>query len=144
MMESTWQTLAAWFGPAWPAVWVLLKIVVLLIPLMLAVAYLTFAERKIIGYMQVRIGPNRVGPKGWLQPIADALKLLFKEVIFPTQANKGLYVIGPIMALTPALLAWVAIPYGEGMWIANMNAGVLFLLAVTSLEVYGIIIAGWA
>ena len=144
MMESTWQTLASWFGPAWPTVWVLLKIVVLLIPLMLAVAYLTFAERKVIGYMQVRIGPNRVGPKGWLQPIADALKLLFKEVIFPTQANKALYVIGPIMALTPALLAWVAIPYGEGMWIANMDAGVLFLLAVTSLEVYGIIIAGWA
>ena len=125
-------------------VWSLIKIVLVVAPLMLCVAYLTLAERKIIGYMQVRIGPNRVGPLGLLQPIADGLKLLLKEVIIPSGANKGLYIIGPIMAIMPALAAWAVIPFGADVMVTNVNAGLLFVLAITSLEVYGIIISGWA
>ncbi|GAB6049461.1 NADH-quinone oxidoreductase subunit NuoH [Hydrogenophilus islandicus] len=143
-MNEWLATAETWFGPFWPVVWNLVKIVVLIVPLLLAVAYLTYAERKIIGYMQVRIGPNRVGPKGWLQPIADALKLLFKEVIVPSQANKVLYFVGPAMALAPSLLVWAAVPVNEGWVIADLDAGLLFVLAVISLEVYGVIIAGWA
>ncbi len=138
------ETAQSWFGPWWPLVWNLVKVIALVAPLMLAVAYLTYAERKIIGYMQVRIGPNRVGPKGWLQPIADALKLLFKEVIVPSQANKVLYFVGPALAIAPSLLAWAVVPVDDGWVIADVDAGLLFLLAVISLEVYGIIIAGWA
>jgi NADH-quinone oxidoreductase subunit H len=123
---------------------ILIKIVAILIPLMLSVAYLTFAERKIIGYMQVRIGPNRVGPKGWLQPIADAVKLLFKEVIIPTKANKTLFFIAPILSIGPAIGAWAVIPFADGMVLSNINAGLLYILALTSLGVYGVIIAGWA
>ncbi|MFN4022203.1 MAG: NADH-quinone oxidoreductase subunit NuoH [Hydrogenophilus thermoluteolus] len=142
---NEWLSLAqGWLGPGWPVVWNVLKIIVLLVPLLLAVAYLTYAERKIIGYMQVRIGPNRVGPKGWLQPIADALKLLFKEVIVPSQANKVLYFVGPAMALAPSLLVWAAVPVNDGWVIADLDAGLLFVMAVISLEVYGVIIAGWA
>ncbi|MGV6859505.1 MAG: NADH-quinone oxidoreductase subunit NuoH [bacterium] len=121
-----------------------LKIVIILVPLMLGVAYLTFAERKIIGYMQVRVGPNRVGPKGWLQPIADTVKMLTKEVIVPAQASKFLFLIAPIISLGPALAAWAVIPFDEGMTLANINAGLLYVLALTSLGVYGVIIAGWA
>jgi len=120
------------------------KIVAILIPLLLGVAYLTFAERKIIGYMQVRIGPNRVGPRGWLQPIADALKLLVKEVIVPTNANRTLFFIAPVLSIAPALAAWAVIPFADGMVLANINAGLLYILALTSLGVYGVIIAGWA
>jgi NADH-quinone oxidoreductase subunit H len=120
------------------------KIVVLLIPLLLSVAYVTYAERKIIGYMQVRIGPNRVGPKGWLQPIADAGKLLFKEIIIPTNANRWLFLAAPVLAFAPALVAWSVIPFTDTMWIANIDAGLLFILALTSLGVYGVIVAGWA
>ncbi len=123
---------------------ILLEIVAIVVPLMLSVAYLTFAERKIIGFMQVRIGPNRVGPRGWLQPIADALKLLFKEIIIPTNANRTLFFIAPILSIAPALAAWAVIPFADGMVLADINAGLLYVLALTSLGVYGVIIAGWA
>ena len=109
-----------------------------------AVAYLTLWERKAIGFTQIRLGPNRVGPLGLLQPIADALKLLTKEIILPTVANKGLFLLGPIMTIMPALAAWVVVPFGPDVALANINAGLLFLMAITSLEVYGVIIAGWA
>jgi len=120
------------------------KIVAILIPLMLGVAYLTFAERKIIGFMQVRIGPNRVGPRGWLQPIADAVKLLMKEVIIPTNANRFLFVIAPVLSIMPALAAWAVIPFDNGVMLADIDAGLLYVLALTSMGVYGVIIAGWA
>jgi len=122
----------------------LLKIVAILVPLLLCVAYLTFAERKVIGYIQVRIGPNRVGPKGWLQPIADAVKLMFKEIVIPTNASRFLFLIAPVLAIGPALAAWAVIPFGDGVVLANVDAGLLYLLALTSLGVYGVIIAGWA
>lgn len=123
---------------------ILLKIVAILVPLILAVAYTTFAERKIIGYMQVRLGPNRVGPKGWLQPIADVVKLLFKEVIIPTKSNRYIFLIAPMLTLVPAFVAWSVIPFADGMMLADINAGLLFLLALTSVGVYGIILGGWA
>lgn len=123
---------------------IILKSFIILIPLILAVAYLTLAERKVIGFMQDRIGPNRVGPMGSLQPIADVVKLLFKEIILPTKANKGLYLLAPVLALAPALAAWSVIPFSKGWVLADINIGLLFVLAMTSLAVYGIIIAGWA
>jgi len=123
---------------------ILLKIVAILLPLILAVAYTTFAERKVIGYMQVRCGPNRVGPKGWLQPIADVVKLMFKEIITPTASSKAVFFIAPILALAPALAVWSVIPFFDGGVLANVNAGLLFVLAITSLDVFGIILAGWA
>ena len=122
----------------------LMYIVIVMVPLMLCVAYVTYAERKIIGYMQVRLGPNRVGPKGWGQPIADALKLMFKEVIIPTNSNRFLFLIAPILTLGPALAAWAVIPFFEGAQLSQLNAGLLYLLALTSMGVYGVIIAGWA
>jgi NADH-quinone oxidoreductase subunit H len=114
------------------------------LPLLLCVAYLTLWERKAIGYSQIRIGPNRVGPVGLLQPIADAVKLIFKEIIRPTAANKALFFLGPVMTIMPALAAWAVVPFGPDVALANINAGLLFLMAITSLEVYGVIIAGWA
>jgi NADH-quinone oxidoreductase subunit H len=134
-----------WF-PGWSQIGLinLGKIILIVAPLMLAVAYLTYAERKIIGYMQVRIGPNRVGPKGWLQPIADAFKLLFKEIIVPTKSSGFLFVFAPILAFAPALAAWAVIPFTDRMWLANIDAGLLYILALTSMGVYGVIIAGWA
>jgi NADH-quinone oxidoreductase subunit H len=108
------------------------------------VAYLTLWERKAIGFTQVRVGPNRTGPGGLLQPIADALKLLTKEIIVPTRASTGLFLLGPIMTIMPALAAWAVVPFGPEVALANVNAGLLFLMAITSLEVYGVIIAGWA
>ncbi len=123
---------------------ILLKIVVIVVPIMLSVAYLTLAERKVIGYIQVRIGPNRVGPRGLLQPIADGLKLALKEIIIPTNANRFLFVIAPLLVLAPALAAWAVIPFDEGMVLADIDAGLLYILAMTSLGVYGVIIAGWA
>jgi len=131
-------------GLAWPVIWSLIKIVALVLPLMICVAYLTLWERKGIGWTQVRPGPNRVGPYGLLTPIADAVKLIFKEIIRPTAANKGLFFLGPIMTIMPALAAWAVVPFGPEVALANVNAGLLFLMAITSLEVYGVIIAGWA
>ena len=132
------------FGAAWPVVWTLIKIVLVVAPLMLSVAYLTLWERVAIGWSQLRPGPNRVGPRGWLTPIADAIKLLFKEIIVPTAANRGLFFLGPIMTIMPALAAWAVVPFGPEVVLADINAGLLFLMAITSMEVYGVIIAGWA
>lgn len=122
----------------------LLKIVGLIVPIMLAVAYLTLAERKVIGYAQVRIGPNRVGYYGLGQPIADGLKLVMKEIILPSKSNKFLFVLAPILSLGPALAAWAVVPFYDGIVVANIDAGLLYILAMTSLGVYGVIIAGWA
>jgi NADH-quinone oxidoreductase subunit H len=131
-------------GPFWMPLWTLIKIVIIVAPIMGGVAYLTLAERKILGFMQVRPGPNRVGYWGLLQPIADGVKLLLKEIIVPSNANKFLFVSAPVLVLVPALAAWAVIPFGDGMTLANVNAGLLYILAMTSLGVYGIIIAGWA
>ncbi|MEW6132291.1 MAG: NADH-quinone oxidoreductase subunit NuoH [Pseudomonadota bacterium] len=131
-------------GTAWTPVWALVKIMIIVIPLMLAVAYLTYAERKIIGWMQVRIGPNRVGWQGLLQPIADAVKLLMKEIIIPSGASKGLFILGPILAIAPALAAWAVIPFSDDWVLADIDAGLLYVMAITSMGVYGVIVAGWA
>ena len=135
-------------GMDWAAIqtvaWTLIKILALVVPLMLGVAYLTYAERKVIGWMQVRIGPNRVGFQGLLQPIADAVKLLMKEIIIPAGASRGLFILGPILAIAPALAAWAVIPFTDTLVLANIDAGLLYVLAVTSMGVYGVIIAGWA
>jgi NADH-quinone oxidoreductase subunit H len=139
LIAATW-----WTGVVWPVVWTLMKIVVVVLPLMGAVAYLTLWERKFMGWMQVRVGPNRVGPLGLLQPIADALKLLTKEILVPAAANKGLFFIGPILTIMPALAAWAVVPFGPEVALANINAGLLFIMAITSMEVYGVVIAGWA
>jgi NADH-quinone oxidoreductase subunit H len=131
------------FGPTWPVVWTLAKITAIVAPLMLCVAYLTLAERKVIGFMQGRLGPNRVG-YGWLQPIADGLKLLFKEIIIPSASNKWLFLIGPVLAIAPAFAAWAVIPFDATLVLADIDAGLLYILAMTSVAVYGVIIAGWA
>ena len=123
---------------------IIIEVLIILIPLMLVVAFLTFAERKVIGYIQSRVGPNRVGFRGFAQPIADVLKLLFKEIIIPSASNRYLYIIAPVLSLTPALAAWAVMPFSKDWVLANVNAGLLFLFAMTSLGVYGILIAGWA
>ncbi|MDR2240106.1 MAG: NADH-quinone oxidoreductase subunit NuoH [Zoogloeaceae bacterium] len=139
-----WEPLWAIVEPVWPLIWALLRIIVILVPLLLGVAYLTWLERKVIGYIQVRIGPNRVGPLGLLQPIADGLKLFFKEVLVPGGANKALFFTAPVLAIAPALAAWAVVPFFDGGVLADVNAGLFYVLAMTSMGIYGIIIAGWA
>jgi NADH-quinone oxidoreductase subunit H len=141
---AAWLSASWWSDLAWPVVWTLLKITAVVLPLMAAVAYLTLWERKLLGWMQVRLGPNRVGPWGLLQPIADALKLLTKEILRPTLASKGLFFIGPVLTIMPALAAWAVVPFGPDVVLANINAGLLFVMAITSMEVYGVVISGWA
>ena len=140
LVNASW-----WVVMAWPVLWILAKIIIVVLPLMGAVAYLTLWERKLIGWIQIRIGPNRVGPLGLLQPIADALKLLGKEILIPSAASsKGLFLLGPVLTIMPALAAWAVIPFGPETALANVNAGLLFIMAITSMEVYGVVIAGWA
>ena len=133
-----WQT-----GP-WPIVWILLGIGCVVLPLLGAVAFMTLWERRLIAFMQVRLGPNRLGPLGLLQPVADIVKLLLKEVIRPDRSDKFLYYLGPIMTIMPAMAAWAVVPFGPDLVLANVNAGLLYLFAITSMEVYGVIMAGWA
>ncbi len=144
LLSTLTTTGAGLLGPVWPVAWTLIKIIAVVLPLMGCVAYLTLWERKMIGWMHVRLGPNRVGPAGLLQPIADALKLLLKEIIVPAKANKALFVLAPVMTIMPAMAAWSVIPFGPEVVLANVNAGLLFVMAITSMEVYGVIIAGWA
>jgi NADH-quinone oxidoreductase subunit H len=148
-MEWFAETSTGWFGPVWGPVFYetstsLAFIVAIVVPLMLAVAYLTLWERKLIGWMQIRIGPNRVGPLGLLQPIADGVKLLFKEIILPANANKALFLAAPVLMIMPALAAWAVIPFAPEVVLADINAGLLYIMALSSIGVYGVIVAGWA
>jgi len=149
-MDALLQPVQDLLGAAWVPVWTLVKIFAIILPLMGCVAYLTLAERKIIGWMQVRNGPNRVtffGIKalgGLAQPIADGLKLLFKEIVLPSASSKTLFVLAPVLALAPSLAAWAVIPFNDGLVLADINAGLLYIMAITSMGVYGVIIAGWA
>jgi NADH-quinone oxidoreductase subunit H len=131
-------------GAAWPTVWALVRIIVVCVAILLSVAYLILWERKLIGWMHVRLGPNRVGPAGLLQPIADVLKLLLKEVIQPTAANRWFYLIAPIMTVVPALAVWAVIPFQAKAVLGDINAGLLYVIAISSVGVYGVILAGWA
>jgi len=149
MLDDVAGLWSAWLGPDWgPPAWTLVKdaaiILGIIIPISLCVAFLTLWERKLIGWMQIRIGPNRVGPFGLLQPFADVLKLVFKEVIVPAGASKFLFVTAPMLTLMPALAAWAVIPFTPEAVLADVNAGLLYVMAITSMGVYGVIIAGWA
>jgi NADH-quinone oxidoreductase subunit H len=149
MLETFANLSTAKFGPTWgPAIYTTLTtlvfIVAIIVPVILSVAYLTLWERKLIGWIQVRIGPNRVGPLGLLQPFADVLKLLLKEIILPTNANKGLYLLGPVLFIMPAVAAWAVIPFSPELVLSDINAGLLYILALSSMGVYGVIVAGWA
>ncbi len=137
-MDSFWQ------GYVWPTVIIVVQIVAIVLPLLLGVAYLTYAERKVIGAMQLRKGPNVVGPFGLLQPMADGVKLLLKETVIPSGANRGVFVIAPMITFILSLIAWAVIPFGEGMVLSDINVGILYLFAISSLGVYGIVMAGWA
>jgi len=133
-----------WDSYIWPTLWIVIKIVAIVIPVMLSVAYLTLAERKVIGAMHLRKGPNVVGPFGLLQPIADGVKLFLKETIIPAGANRGVFVLAPCVTFVLALVAWAVIPFDAGMVLADINVGILYLFAISSLGVYGILMAGWA
>lgn len=133
-----------WVDIVWPMVWALMKIIPVLMIVMGAVTYATLWERKLLGWVQIRIGPNRVGPWGLLQPIADALKLMTKEIVRPAASDKFLFYLGPVLTVAPALTAWAVVPFGPEVAVANLNAGLLFLMAIASLEVYGVIISGWS
>lgn len=128
----------------WAAIWMVLKILAITLPIMASVAYLTYAERKVIGAMQLRKGPNVVGPFGLLQPIADAIKLFMKETVIPTGANRGVFILAPMVTFILAIVAWAVIPFDAGMVLADINVGILYLFAISSLGVYGILMAGWA
>ncbi len=147
LLDSAWWhhlVAAPWWGTLVDIAWILIKIFAIVLPILGAVAYTTLWERKLIGWMHIRLGPNRVGPLGLLQPIADALKLLLKEVIAPSQADRFLYFLAPAVVMMPALAAWAVIPFAPGYVLADINAGLLYVMAITSLGVYGVIIAGWA
>ncbi len=144
MLDAMNELLAGLPEPLGYLILTVAKILAIVLPIMIGVAYLTFAERKVIGYIQVRVGPNRVGPRGWLQPIADGLKLLFKETIIPTNANKFLFIIAPVLTFAPSIAAWAVVPFDDGWVLTDIDAGLLYILAITSVGVYGIIIAGWA
>ncbi len=133
-----------WVAIAWPTIWALMKVVAVLMVVMGAVTYATLWERKLLGWVQIRLGPNRVGPWGLLQPIADALKLMTKEIVRPANSDKFLFYLGPVLTVAPALTAWAVIPFGPEIAVANLNAGLLFLMAIVSMEVYGVIISGWS
>ena len=135
---------ALWDGYAWPGVIMVAQILAIIVPLLLSVAYLTYAERKVIAAMQLRKGPNVVGPFGLLQPIADGIKLLFKETILPAGANRVVFIVAPMLMFVLALIGWAVIPFDEGWVLADINVGILYLFAVSSLGVYGVIMAGWA
>ncbi len=139
LLAASW-----WSTIAWPVIWALLKVVVVLMIVMGAVTYATLWERKLLGWVQIRLGPNRVGPWGLLQPIADALKLMTKEIVRPDASDKFLFFLGPVMTVAPALAAWAVVPFGPEIAVANLNAGLLFLMAITSMEVYGVIVSGWS
>jgi NADH-quinone oxidoreductase subunit H len=136
---------AALLGPtAWLVVWTIIKIVVIAVPVILCVAYLVLWERKMMAFMHVRLGPNRVGPKGLFQTFADVFKLITKEIVVPSKANKILFIISPVVVLMPALAAWAVVPFEPQVVLANVNAGLLYFMAITSVGVYGVIVAGWA
>jgi len=139
LLAASW-----WSEMAWPLIWALLKVTVVLMIVLGAVTYATLWERKLLGWVQIRLGPNRVGPWGLLQPIADALKLMTKEIVRPAASDKALFFIGPVLTVAPALAAWAVVPFGPEVAVANVNAGLLFLMAIASMEVYGVIISGWS
>ena len=135
---------ALWDGYAWPGIIMVAQILAIIVPLLLSVAYLTYAERKVIAAMQLRKGPNVVGPFGLLQPIADGIKLLFKETILPAGANRVVFMAAPMLTFILALIGWAVIPFDDGWVLADINVGILYLFAISSLGVYGVIMAGWA
>jgi len=139
LLAASW-----WSEMAWPLIWAMLKVTVVLMIVLGAVTYATLWERKLLGWVQIRLGPNRVGPWGLLQPIADALKLMTKEIVRPAASDKALFFIGPVLTVAPALAAWAVVPFGPEVAVANVNAGLLFLMAIASMEVYGVIISGWS
>jgi len=141
-MAEPWAEI--WTVYLWPAIWIAIQVLVVVVPLLLGVAYLTLAERKVIASMQLRRGPNVVGPFGLLQPLADGAKLFLKETVIPSRANRAVFVIAPMITFILSLVAWAVIPFGDGLVIADINVGVLYLFAISSLGVYGIIMAGWA